>query len=155
MNLFGRSSSRRRSSEASSSSNSVHRSYVEQSANSIRDAATKSCLWSCDDSWSWPVLKKNSINISTTPSSVPTSKISATNISALLNHLPKNLNSILMNPEYHLSYMAIHLIYLWRHFLITAILNFGVHWTNHQGRSLRYAWLAFAMVRLEEWRKVE
>src|SRR5215216_6526727 len=49
LNLFGRSSSRRRSSEASSSSNSVRRSYVEPSANSIRDAATKSCLWPCEN----------------------------------------------------------------------------------------------------------
>ena len=49
MNLFGRSSSRRRSSEASSSSCSAHRSYVEPSESSIRDAATKICLWPCND----------------------------------------------------------------------------------------------------------
>ena len=49
MNLFGRSSSRRRSSEASSSSSSARRSYVEPSESSIRDAATKTCLWPCDD----------------------------------------------------------------------------------------------------------
>ena len=49
MNLFVRSYSRRRSSEASSSSGLVHRSYVEPSENSIRDAATKSCLWPCND----------------------------------------------------------------------------------------------------------
>ena len=46
---FFRSSSRRRYSEASLSSGSIRRSYVEPSASSIRDAATKSCLWSCDD----------------------------------------------------------------------------------------------------------
>ena len=49
LNIFGRSSSRRSSSEASSSSSSVRRSYVEPSENSIRDAATKSCLWPCND----------------------------------------------------------------------------------------------------------
>ena len=49
MNLFGRSSSRRRSSEASSSSSSARRSYVEPSESSIRDAATKTCLWPCND----------------------------------------------------------------------------------------------------------
>ena len=49
MNLFGRSSSRQRSLEASSSSSSVCRPYVESSENSIRDAATKSCLWSYND----------------------------------------------------------------------------------------------------------
>ena len=49
LNLLGRSSSRQRSSEASSSSGSVCRSYVEPSENSIRGAATKSCLWPCND----------------------------------------------------------------------------------------------------------
>ena len=49
MNLFGRSSLRRRSSEASSSSGTVRRSYVEPSAGSIWEAATKSCLWSCNN----------------------------------------------------------------------------------------------------------
>ena len=49
MNLFGRSSSRRRSSGASSSDNSARRFYVEPSESSIRDAATKTCLWPCDD----------------------------------------------------------------------------------------------------------
>ena len=46
---FFRSSSRRRSSEASSSSVSVRQSYVEPSATPIQDAATKSCLWPCDN----------------------------------------------------------------------------------------------------------
>ena len=49
MNLFRRSSSRRRSSGASSSDNSALLSYVEPSESSIRDAATKTCLWPCDD----------------------------------------------------------------------------------------------------------
>ena len=49
MNFFGRGYPRRRPSEASSSSGSTRQSYVEPSANSIRDAATKSCLWPCDD----------------------------------------------------------------------------------------------------------
>lgn len=49
MNLFGRSSSRRRSSGASSSVSSARRSYVEPSESSTRDAATKTCLWPCDD----------------------------------------------------------------------------------------------------------
>src|SRR5215216_7614362 len=49
LNLFGRSSSRRRSSEASSSSSSARRSYLEPSESSIRDAATKTCLWPCND----------------------------------------------------------------------------------------------------------
>ena len=49
MNLFGRSSSRRRSSDASSSRSSIRQSYVEPSENSIQDAATKSCLWPCND----------------------------------------------------------------------------------------------------------
>ena len=49
MNLFGRSSSRRRSSGASSSDSSARRSYVEPSESSIRDAATKTCLWPCND----------------------------------------------------------------------------------------------------------
>src|SRR5215216_6227318 len=49
LNLFGRSSSRRRSLEASSSSSSVRRSYVEPTESSIRDATTKSCLWPCND----------------------------------------------------------------------------------------------------------
>ena len=48
-NLFGRRSSRRRSSEASSSDSSVCRSYVEPSESSVRDAATKTCLWPCVD----------------------------------------------------------------------------------------------------------
>ena len=37
------------SSEASSSSSSIRRSYVQPSENSTRDAATKSCLWACND----------------------------------------------------------------------------------------------------------
>ena len=49
MNLFGRSSSRRRSSGASSSDSSVRRSYVEPSESSTRDATTKTCLWPCDE----------------------------------------------------------------------------------------------------------
>ena len=49
MNLFGRSSSRRRSSGASSSDSSARRSYVEPSETSTRDAATKTCLWPCND----------------------------------------------------------------------------------------------------------
>src|SRR4051812_34651063 len=49
MNLFGRSTSRRRSSGASSSDSSARRSYVEPSESSIRDAATKTCLWPCDE----------------------------------------------------------------------------------------------------------
>src|SRR5215216_3863900 len=49
MNLFGRSSSRRRSSGASSSDSSARPSYVEPSESSIRDAATKTCLWPCND----------------------------------------------------------------------------------------------------------
>ena len=49
MNLFGRSSSRRRFSGAASSDNSTRRSYVEPSESSTRDAATKTCLWPCDD----------------------------------------------------------------------------------------------------------
>ena len=32
-----------------SSDNSARRSYVEPSESSIRDAATKTCLWPCDD----------------------------------------------------------------------------------------------------------
>ena len=48
MNLFGRSSSRRRSSGASSRDSSARRSYVEPSEISTRDAATKTCLWPCD-----------------------------------------------------------------------------------------------------------
>ena len=35
--------------EASSSSNTARRSYVQLSESSIRDAATKTCLWPCDD----------------------------------------------------------------------------------------------------------
>jgi hypothetical protein len=46
---FFRSSSRRRSTEASSSSGSIHRSYVEPSASSMQDATIKSCLWPCND----------------------------------------------------------------------------------------------------------
>ena len=49
MKFFGRSSSRRRSSGASSNDNSARQSYVEPSESSIRDAATKTCLWLCDD----------------------------------------------------------------------------------------------------------
>ena len=58
MNLFGRSSSRWRSSEASSSSGSIHQSYVEPSASSIRDAATKSCLWPCNEFMEGLVIKE-------------------------------------------------------------------------------------------------
>ena len=46
---FFRSSSRRRSLEASSSGSSVRQSYVEPSESSMRDAATKSSLWPCDE----------------------------------------------------------------------------------------------------------
>ena len=49
MNLFGRSLSRRRSSGASSSDSSARRSYVEPSESSTQDAATKTCLWPCDE----------------------------------------------------------------------------------------------------------
>ena len=49
MNLFGRSSSRRRSSGTSSSDTSARRSYVEPSESSIRSATTKTCLWPCND----------------------------------------------------------------------------------------------------------
>ena len=49
MNLFGRSSSRRRSSGACSSDSSASRSDVEPSETYTRDAATKTCLWPCDD----------------------------------------------------------------------------------------------------------
>ena len=49
MSLFGRSSLRRRSSGASSSDSSARRSYVEPSESSTRDAATKTCLWPCDE----------------------------------------------------------------------------------------------------------
>jgi hypothetical protein len=46
---FFRISSKKKSSEASSSSGSIRRSYVEPSASSIRDATIKSCLWPCED----------------------------------------------------------------------------------------------------------
>ena len=49
MNLFGRSSLRRRSTGASSSDSSARRSYVEPSESSTRDAATKTCLWPCHE----------------------------------------------------------------------------------------------------------
>src|SRR3989337_3209904 len=49
MNIFKRSSSRRRSSGASSSGDSVHKSYVEPDDNWMRDAEAKSCLWPCND----------------------------------------------------------------------------------------------------------
>ena len=49
MKLFGRSSSRRRTSGASSSDSSARRSYVEPSESSTGDAATKTCLWPCDE----------------------------------------------------------------------------------------------------------
>ena len=49
MNLFGRISLRRKSSEVSSSSSSACRTYVEPSESSIGDAATKSWLWPCND----------------------------------------------------------------------------------------------------------
>ena len=49
MNLFGRSSSRRRSSGACSSDSSSRRSYVEPSESSSRGAATKTCVWPCDE----------------------------------------------------------------------------------------------------------
>ena len=49
MNLFGRSSSGRRSSGASFSDSSARRSYVEPSESSTRDAATKTCLWPSDE----------------------------------------------------------------------------------------------------------
>ena len=49
MNLFGRSSSRRRSSGASCSDSSARRSYVEPSESSTQDATTKTCLWPCDE----------------------------------------------------------------------------------------------------------
>ena len=35
--------------EASSSSGSIRRSYVEPSASELRDAAIKSCLWLCNN----------------------------------------------------------------------------------------------------------
>ena len=139
MSFFRRSSSKRRSSEASSSSSSVRRSYVEPSENSIRDAATKSCLCHATIIWCVWASNKNLSNMFTMLSSDHTLQISATNTSDSQNHLPKNLNSVLVNPEYHLNYMTIHLLYLWRHFLITAKFHLGVHWTNHQGRSLRYS----------------
>ena len=50
------------------------------------------CVWA---------LKKNLSNMFTMPSSVPTLQISATNTSASLNHLLKNLNSILVSLECH------------------------------------------------------
>ena len=46
---FFRSSSRRRSSEVSSSGSSVRQSYVEPSESSMRDAAIKSCIWPCKE----------------------------------------------------------------------------------------------------------
>ena len=49
MNIFGRSSSRRQSLGESSSDSSARRSYVEPSESSTRDAATKTCLWPCDE----------------------------------------------------------------------------------------------------------
>ena len=49
MNLFGRSSSRRRSSGASSSDSHARRSYVEPSESSMGDGATKTCLWPSDE----------------------------------------------------------------------------------------------------------
>ena len=49
MSLFGRSSTRRRSSGASSSDSFAHQSYVEPSESSTCDAATKTCLWPCDE----------------------------------------------------------------------------------------------------------
>ena len=112
MNLFGRSSSRRRSSGASSSDSSARRSYVEPSESSTRDAATKTCLWPCDEYmvcvWA---LRRNLSNMFTMPSSVPTVQRSATNTSSSPNHFSKDLNSFPVSLGCRLCFMITHILF--------------------------------------------
>ena len=110
MNLFGRSSSRRRSSGASSSDSSARRSYVEPSESSIRDAATKTCLWPCDDYMVRVGIKEEFEqyvhNVGLGPY---IAEVNNTTLS--LNHLLKDLNSIPERLGRHLNFMKIHLPY--------------------------------------------
>ena len=107
MNLFGRSSSRRRSSGTSSSDSSARWSYVEPSESSTRDAATETCLWPCDEYMMRVGIKEE--NMFTMPDSVPTFQISANNATSSLNHLSKDLNSTLVSLGCLLCFMIIHL----------------------------------------------
>ena len=126
MNLFGRSSSRRRSSEASSSSSSVQRSYVEQSENSIRDDATKSCLWPCNDYMVRVGIKEEFEQYVHNAELGPYIADKCNQHLSSLNHLLKNLNSILVSLECRLNYMTILSLYPYIHFLTTTKFHFGV-----------------------------
>ena len=111
MNLFGRSSLGRRSSGASSSDSSARRSYVEPSESSTRDAATRTCLWPCDEYMMRVVLKRNLSNMFTMPVSIPTFQISVNNATFSLNHLSKDLNSFPVSLGCSLCFMITHIPY--------------------------------------------
>ena len=111
MNLFGRSSSRRRSSGASSSDSSARRSYVEPSESSTRDAATKTCLWPCDDYMMRVGIKEEFGQYVHNAGLGPYLSDKCEHVIFSLNHLSKDLNIFHVSLGCRLCFMIIHLLF--------------------------------------------
>ena len=135
MNLFGRSSSRRRSSGASSSDSSARRSYVEPSESSTRSAATKTCLWPCDEYKVRVGIKKEFEQCVHNVGLGPYLLDKCEQRQLLIESFVKGFTFSLMSLRCLLSFMIIHLPSHWRILLTIAKCHIGVRLMNHRGLS--------------------
>ena len=117
---------------ASSSDSSARRSYVELSESSTQDAATKTCLWPCDEYMMHVGINEEFEKYFTMLALVPTFQISVNNANFSLSHLSKDSHFSLVSLGRILSFMIIHLPSHWRILLTIANCHFWVHLMSHQ-----------------------
>ena len=139
MNIFLRSSSRRRSSEASSRSSSIHRSYVEPSENSIRDVITKSCLWPCNDYIVCVGIKEEFEQYVHNAGLGPYLSDKCKQHYLLTESFSKDLNSFLVSLGCRLCFMIINSPSHWRSLLTIANSHIWIRLMNHQRLSSNHS----------------
>ena len=132
MNLFGRSSSRRRSSGASSSDSSARRSYVEPSESSTRDAATKTCLWPCDEYMVRVGIKEEFEQYVHNAGLGPYLSDKCEQRQLLTESFVKGYTFFPRESREFLSFMIIHLPSHWRILLTIANCHIRVRLMNHR-----------------------
>ena len=135
MNLFGRSSSRRRSSGASSSDSSARRSYVEPSESSTRDAATKTCLWPCDEYMVRVGIKEEFEQYVHNAGLGPYLSDKCEQRQLLTESFVKGFTFFPRESRVSFNLMIIHLPSHWRILLTIASCHIGVRLMNHRGLS--------------------
>ena len=94
---------------ASSSDSSARRPYVEPGESCTRDAATKTCLWTCDEYMMRVGIKEVFEQYVHNAGLGPYISDKCDNTTFSLNHLSKDLNSIPVSLGCQLSFMKIRL----------------------------------------------